>query len=711
MSRQRYIACAFPILATALFSCSQPPRSSTSQAAPHYSAQVVNPDLTGGITLPGSHITLLWGTDGSILRSVDTVRWTYASTPVAADLNRIAANVDATTLVAAGKHGTLLRSEDSGQHWTQVGEDIDADIRTVVHDPGSDTWMAAGTQGMLLRSTDDARHWQRVPTSLNTGFEALFADPRTGLLLIGGEDGVVGTSSDAGASWHLTWIAMSAPVTPITSFHRHGDLLLATSALGRFLISRDDARSWDLMQSATRAFFTDVAADPRRHALVMIGHDGTVLRSTDDGHSWQADVISRDRTGTYLSAVHHDARSGCFVVAGHGGTLARSCDAGATWRRVPSDMTNELDGVLQTSDDTLVTFGKGGLVAASADAGEHWTIVRNDLDFYLRNVAALADGSALVATGQLGDILQSHDGLNWQRIVIGFPDPATPPDLRALAVAPAGRGLIAAGPPGAILRSDPHGSRWTLAQWSPLEAGRAFAGLLADNRHHVLVAVEAHGALQVSHDGGDQWREVRVPTGAEFWHGAVLEREGVMVIAGKAGVAARSSDAGSSWTAVDTGSDADLFGSFAEERSGSLFLLGAAGTLLRSRDTGLTWERVVSATSSPLRRMMRDARSGALLAFGGHGSIVRSGDGGATWEPIDSGVEFELRQGLFERETNNLLIVGRGGTVLRSSDGGRTWQGLPAHTSRHFTSIATDRNGNLIAVGERIVRLAPGERS
>jgi len=43
--------------------------------------------------------------------------------------------------------------------------------------------------------------------------------------------------------------------------------------------------------------------------------------------------------------------------------------------------------------------------------------------------------------------------------------------------------------------------------------------------------------------------------------------------------------------------------------------------------------------------------------------------------------------------------------VLRSANAGQSWTALPSHTRRHFRSaVFNPRNGDLIAVGERIVR-------
>ncbi|HEY5807322.1 MAG TPA: YCF48-related protein, partial [Povalibacter sp.] len=377
---------------------------------------------------------------------------------------------------------------------------------------------------------------------------------------------------------------------------------------------------------------------------------------------------------------------------------------GARGERV-SQLSGNLEGLVQTASDSLVTFGNGGLILTSADAGAHWRTAKNGLDLYLRDVATLPQADAVVATGQLGDIIRSGDGIDWQPAAIEYPDERTPPDLRAMTHSISGDAMIVAGPPGAILRSSATGDHWSLLRWSPLEAGRAYPWILTDRSRNVLVTVDAHGAMQVSDDDGVEWREIDSQTTGEFWHGAVLERAGVMIIAGKSGTVARSEDSGARWSQVAAGTDADLFGSYADETSGSFFLLGQNGVLLRSVDSGRTWQSIQSGTQNPLRRMVRDSRSGALIAFGGQGAIVRSEDDGAHWQSVDSGVDAELRKAIVEPGSGSIVIAGRSGVILRSADGGKSWERLPAHTTRNLTSITARSNGDLIAVGERIVHL------
>jgi photosystem II stability/assembly factor-like uncharacterized protein len=276
---------------------------------------------------------------------------------------------------------------------------------------------------------------------------------------------------------------------------------------------------------------------------------------------------------------------------------------------------------------------------------------------------------------------------------------------------PAGDALVGVGPPGTIVRSNADGDVWSVEHFTPIESERAFTWALTDPTRSTIVAVEARGQMQLSSDGGSTWRAVEAPTrDAEwpFWQGTRLD-SGTMIVAGKAGTAIRSVDGGATWTEMSTGTGKDLYGSFADRDL--LFLFGQDGVLLRSADDGVTWSAVSSTSDKELRRMLRDPASDGLVCFGTYGSMVRSDDRGLTWHAVKTGTDGALRKGIIDRKRGEMLVAGSRGAILRSRDGGRSWERLPGHTQRHFQSLAVDDHGNLVVVGERIVRLVRQPKS
>ncbi len=549
-----------------------------------------------------------------------------------------------------------------------------------------------------------AANWQAVATPYRGEFQALAREPVSGALLLGGGEAIVGRSTDGGATWRMATVEMPQPRTPVTGFHSCGARLFARSALGRVLVSSDHGASWQVTDTASRAFFTDGYCDADRGAMVLSSHLGDVFRSVDGGEHWQTVNFQSGDNRKFLSALRADP-GGALLLGAHHGAAFRSTDGGASWAPATTTHTASMESLLVAGRRT-VGFGAGGFLVSTTDAGRTWQVSSPPLDGVMREVVALPESRVLVASGELGGILRSSDGgASWREIAVSYPNLNTPPNLRALVIH--GGALIAAGPPGTILRSESGGESWQLAHWTPLETQQAFPWLLPDPRRDRLVAIEAHGAFYHSQDAGRNWKPARIETTREFWQGALRSRDGFMLAAGQQGLAATSID-GVDWTVRDTGSDADLFGSFVDERGPLALLLGRDGTILRTTDDGASWQRARVDTSHALRRALREPRTGALLAFGEHGTIVRSTDEGQSFQSVPSGTDVELRAALLEPRTRNVIVVGQRGVILRSADGGRSFAAIDSHTLRSFRSATFDtHSGALVVVGERLVYLQP----
>ena len=132
------------------------------------------------------------------------------------------------------------------------------------------------------------------------------------------------------------------------------------------------------MQASSKAYFTDCAFDPVRGAIVMIGHNGDVLRSPDGGQTWEGSEIALDGRRNFLAAIRFDEPSASLVAIGQGGTVARSIDGGAQWTRASADVHGDVHGLIHdTVNDRLIAFGAGGLIMSSTDAGARWRTDRN----------------------------------------------------------------------------------------------------------------------------------------------------------------------------------------------------------------------------------------------------------------------------------------------------------------------------------------------
>lgn len=232
---------------------------------------------------------------------------------------------------------------------------------------------------------------------------------------------------------------------------------------GHVLVS-DDAEKWRQVSVPTRVTLT--AVDMKDGGGFAVGHDATIIRTRDNGDSWEqvyrnpeeqapfldVVVVNADRAvavGAYglyaettnggetweqgvlepreLDAAQSDeeddeedfyydfhlndiavAGNGRWYIAAEAGTVYRSDDQGETWLRLPSPYEGSFFGVLPLSGDNVLLFGLQGRLYRSADAGINWRRIETGVGATLSSGLPLGDDEALI-TGYAGVVLNEVD--------------------------------------------------------------------------------------------------------------------------------------------------------------------------------------------------------------------------------------------------------------------------------------------------------------
>ncbi|MCP4596788.1 MAG: glycosyl hydrolase [Neptuniibacter sp.] len=122
------------------------------------------------------------GAFGTILRSNDYGQtWSYARETEDFILNEITKRADG-GLVAVGEFGSILIS-DQGSNWQMVTAPVESSLMAIDFQDAT-TGIAAGLEGVLLKTTDGGFNWSRVGNAL--AFPKVEADPGVGVALDGG---------------------------------------------------------------------------------------------------------------------------------------------------------------------------------------------------------------------------------------------------------------------------------------------------------------------------------------------------------------------------------------------------------------------------------------------------------------------------------------------------------------------------------------------
>jgi photosystem II stability/assembly factor-like uncharacterized protein len=555
------------------------------------------------------------------------------------------AYASASTAVAVGDNGTILRTTDGGAtwsaNWRRDNGLLDADFADAT------TGIAVGVQGAIRRTTDGGVTWTSVVSGTgNALYRVRFVTPA--VVVAVGQNHTVLRSTDSGATWN--------------SVAGAGTLSLAGLA------------------------FADA------NTGVAVGETGTLERTTDGGATWAA-VQSGTTAG--LAAVRFNA-GGTGVAVGAGGVILRTLDAGATWTRVPGPGTTTLDDVSFADAATGVAVGRR-TVLRTTDAGVTWSPVDAPaLDLTKVRFANATDG---IAVGTHGEMLRTLDaGATWSAVsrgpVSGFLDVAfidantgaavgdagtiarttdgggtwTPvPSGRAGAlhgVAFAGGTGIVVGAGGTMLRSMDGGATWMpLAQVS---AQDLFDATFIDPA--TAIAVGDAGTILRSLDAGATWTPVPNTAGRQLLDVKFLG-SAIGIAVGTDGTILRTTDRGASWNVVASGTTSHLFGVAFAGGSSTVVAVGSGLATLRSTDGGLNWAPVATGIPAALLAVhFADTANG--FAVGQFGWALRTNNGGLSWTVVNGAMLDDLN-GVHALGAATAVAVGRFGAIVRTTTGGQ----------------------------------------
>jgi photosystem II stability/assembly factor-like uncharacterized protein len=264
----------------------------------------------------------------------------------------------------------------------------------------------------------------------------------------------------------------------------------ALAAFGASLVALIAATGLHAAEVAPRMLLLDVTAVGAE--FVAVGERGTILRSTDAAHTWQA-VISP--TAATLTAVSFagDAQHGWAV--GHDALILATIDGGHSWQKQwqGENIADSFLDVLALDAQHVLATGAYGLFLSTADGGKTWA--RQKLfeeDFHLNHLTLGPSGSLYLA-GEHGTLLRSLDhGAKWSRL-------AAPYDGSFYGVLPLDkRTLLAHGLRGRLYRSADDGATWaTIATPQPV----LLATALQLKSNFIVIAGQARGLL-ISRDYG-----------------------------------------------------------------------------------------------------------------------------------------------------------------------------------------------------------------
>lgn len=316
-----------------------------------------------------------------------------------------------------------------------------------------------------------------------------------------------------------------------------GQRILIGGEQGHILYSDDSGTSWTHAQVPVSLAITAVALSGSVHAWAT-AHDGTLLRSTDRGQSWQTNL-----TGVDVARMSADVADELVK------QLQAEIDLAAPdsledleWAlddaqfafedasaNIDFGVTIPLLDVRFENDRSGYALGAYGILLHTTDGGTTWSLLSNRLDnpenYHLYGIARSKSGTLLVA-GEAGTLLRSRDGgENWDR-----PDSPYQGSFFGIVAADDGA-LLTFGLKGNVFRSTDDGDTWSAIVTG--DQRTLLSGMTqADG---TIVLVGSAGAVLASNDHGASFTEVPT-TGNHVYSGVTEAADGKLILVGFGGI-------------------------------------------------------------------------------------------------------------------------------------------------------------------------------
>lgn len=628
-----------------------------------------------------------WG-DG-VYRSVDGGRtWTHQGLADAQHMGRIVVHPADPNVVYASVLGSmwqndsrknavrgLWKTSDGGTTWTKVlSAGAHGGIVDVALDPSApDTIYAAawhrerrdwsyvnvGSEGGLYRSTDAGVTWTRLTAGLpagpigRPGLAVCRSRPGTVYAVIEGAEGGVFRSTDGGTTWtrRNTMAPSSMYYGQVRCDPRDPERVYVLQT--QMSTSTDGGATFDT-RIPGRGVHVDHHAlwiNPADSDHLVLGNDGGVYQSRDRGQTWQ---FHGQKATTQFYAVATDMREPFYYV--YGGTQDNN-SLGA-----PS-ATRHVDGIV--NDDWFVTTGGDGFALAIDPT----------------------DPSAVYTEAQYGALVLFNPFTGERRRIQPQPPPGTAYRWNwnaPMRLSPHDPGTFYYGAQ-FLFRTRDRGATWEtvspdLTRQIPIDPKFRISdyGTLqwideSPRRQGLLAVGTDDGLIQISQDGGREWRRV----------------DGLPGVPERAQIRRVMFSAHDERTiyAVAAAHEEDDFRPF----------------LLRSTDVGRTWTRIESnlPARSQVLSFVEDPVNPKLLFAGTLFGVFATIDGGASW--------FSLQLDLPTTAVHDMVIQPRAGDLVIGTHGRGIWildslaglRGLSTVTPATTAALFTPRPAVLLTRFDR----------
>jgi len=264
-------------------------------------------------------------------------------------------------------------------------------------DRAGDVLVGVGLHGMIKRSTDGGTTWQQVQSPVSTDLvQVRFRDPLNGWIV--GHDSVLLHTVDGGLTWSVQLDGRTVLARLKTFYGERAERGVegAADMLQEVEFAMNTSATPDVLASP----FLDVMFNEEKVGYV-IGAFGMILRSTDDGATWDPWIEQTDNTRR-MHLYGLDERDGVFYIAGEQGLLMRQNPQTQQFTTIETPYNGTYFGV-RALPNLLLAYGLRGNLYASRDDGGQWQQIDTGLNASL--ISAVDAGQQMIMVSQSGAMI------------------------------------------------------------------------------------------------------------------------------------------------------------------------------------------------------------------------------------------------------------------------------------------------------------------
>ena len=272
-------------------------------------------------------------------------------------------------LVAVGDRGHVLYSDDNGATWTQAQVPTRQMLTSVFFVNDKKGW-ATGHDSLILATNDGGETWIKQHIDLEHEAPLLdiwFQNSEHGFAV--GAYGAMLETTDGGAQWDDISDRLDNEdqrhLNSIAEIKDSG--LFVVGEMGSMYRSADWGRTWDTVEGPYEGSLFGVSGTSESGSVLVYGLRGHLFRSNDFGKHWlQVDLKGSNGDLDFGLANGALLKDGTVVVVGHGGSVLKSTDKGHSFSVFNRADRLSLSSVSADDKGNLILVGQGGVHVATS---------------------------------------------------------------------------------------------------------------------------------------------------------------------------------------------------------------------------------------------------------------------------------------------------------------------------------------------------------